>query len=955
MGDAGGPTLLDRDAELAALGDAIQAAATGNGRVVVVDGPAGIGKTELLRATRDLALGAGMTVLAGRGRELEHEFAFGVVRQLLEPDLRPATPTRRAALLDGAAALAEPLLGAASALTAASAAANPDVGFGLVHGLYWLTANLAEENPVLIVVDDVHWADPPTLRFLAYLGVRCAELPVLLVVGVRGGEPRDAHELLVAVDAEPATLRLAPGSLSGPSVTEIVAARLGPEPDPGFCGACARASGGNPFLLGELIAELAEERIEPVPGAVEHVERVRPASVSRSVLLRMLRLGHDVQWLARAVAVLEKCELRDAAALAELEPEAARVAADRLYEAQILTAGPELSFLHPLLRHTVYDTIPPAARSDGHRRAALLLAGRGVGGSALGAHLLRGEATGDPWVVQLCRETAADARAAGAPAGAARLLSRALAEPAEGQSRIEVLGELGEVEALSRAPEAGEHLSAALAGELPPLRRVTLVSALAAWLVWNGHPGDAYACVGEALDALGESLAVELRAALETIRMAIASISREHIAIVEERLDELHELARAAGRAGAALFITEGCVRAQRQPWDGPWRELVETGLGDGAFVSAQSGFSPVVDYAAVVFIHGDEVARSERLLGEMRADAIARGSIRGHLNAVAWNAVLALRRGDLARAEDDARTARELALRHGVVFTALWAGAVLTQALTDQGRYEAADAVLSRADLDPARGSSQWLHATLARARLLIASGRAAEAVAPLREVGELTIIDNPSYVPWRSTLAAALGPGLEAAQVADDELARARQLGQPRGIAGALRAVAAAGQSDEPVVVLAEAVALLRESPARLELARALCDLGAAQRRRGERMAAREPLREAAELARACGAAPLAARARDELMATGARPRRARFAGAEALTPSELRVAELAASGLTNREIAQSLFVTAKTVGTHLGHIYAKLGLRGAEAREQLGAALRERAADPDTAAPA
>jgi DNA-binding CsgD family transcriptional regulator len=939
-------TLLDREPELGALRAAVGAAAQGTGGVVVVDGPAGIGKTELLRAARDHAREAGMTVLTGRGRELEHEFAFGVARQLLEPELVAAPAERRAALLDGAAALAEPLLGAGAA---AAPATSPDVGFGLVHGLYWLTANLSDERPVLVVVDDAHWADPQTLRFLAYLGARCAELPVLLAVGVRGGEPRDAHELLVALDAEPATVRLAPRSLSERAVAEIVAAALGDGPDPAFCEACARASGANPFLLGELLSELAEEGIEPVAAAVEHVERVRPAAVSRSVLLRMLRLGHDAQWLARAVAVLEKCELRDAAVLAELEPEVARSAADRLFMAQILNGGPELSFQHPLLRHTVYDAIPPAALSDGHRRAALLLAGRGVRGEALGAHLLRGEPTGDPRIVELCREAAADASAAGAPGAAARLLSRALTEPATGEEAIAVLGELGEAEALTRSPTAGDHLTAALAGELAPRRRVALASTLAQWLLWNGHPGDAYASLAAALDALGDQPPVPLRAALETIRMAIASMSRDHIEIVERRLDELHQLAVDAGPAGAALFITEGCVRAQRGSWTGPWRELVETGLGDGRFV-AQAGFSPVVDYAAVVFVHGDEVARAERLLGAMRSDATARGSIRGHLNAVAWSGVLALRQGDLARAEDDARTARELALRHGVVWTALWSGAALTTALADQGSYEAAGAVLTAGDLEPARGSSPWLHAVLARARLSLAVGRPSEAIEPLREVGALTIIDNPSYVPWRSTLATALRPGPEAAALAADELARARELGQPRGIAGALRAVAAAGGVDEPVVALAEAVSLMRRCPARLELARALCDLGSAQRRRGERMAAREPLREAAELARACGAGPLAERARDELLATGARPRRARFAGAEALTPSELRVAELAAAGLTNREIAQSLFVTAKTVGTHLGHIYSKLGLQGAEAREQLAAALRERAGDPD-----
>jgi DNA-binding CsgD family transcriptional regulator len=931
--------LLEREDELGRLRDAVREARRGSGSIVRIDGPAGIGKTALLSAARELAHASRMTILSGRGRELEREFAFGVARQLFEPELVAATPERRAALLDGAARLAEPVV---TAPVTAGGRAGPDRGFGPIHGLYWLTANLADAQPVAVLVDDAHWADLPTLRFIAYLGARCAELPVVLVIGVRSGERSDGRELLRVLDADPAMTQMQPASLSSAAVTEIVGARLGTAPDAAFCDACTRASGGNPFLLGELLTELSSEQVLPVRDAVGHVEAARPASVARGVLARMLRLGHDAEWLARAVAVLETGELRDAATLAELDPDVARRATDRLVAAEIITPPPRLAFVHPLLRHVVYERIPPAARADGHRRAALLLADQGMRGLALGAHLLRAEATGDERVVGLCREAAGELLAGGDPAGAGRLLARALAEPVADPERGTVLGELGEAEALARDPGAAEHLRAALRSQLAPEVRVRLVSALAQWLVWNGQAAEGFAIVGETLESLGDDLAPPLRAALETVGMAIASVSREHIAIAERRLEELHELALAAGPAGAALFITEGCVRAQRGPWAGPWRELIDRGLGDGRFVAAHSGFSPVVDYAAAVFIHGDEVTRATRLLGQMRADSVRRGSIHGHLNAVAWSALLALRRGELAQAEDDARTALELATRHEVLWTMLWVGATLTQALCERGGLDAADAVSAAAPLDGAPPSAPWLHGMLARARLRLAQDRRAEAAADLRAVGAHTIIDNPSYVPWRSALAAALGPGPEAAALAAEELERARELGQPRGIAGALCSVAAAGADETPIATLTEAVGLLRDSPARLELARTLCDLGAGHRRRGERSAARELLRESAELAWHCGATPLADRAQEELRTAGARPRRGRFSGPEALTASELRVAELAAAGRTNREIAQALFVTTNTVGTHLGHVYAKLGLGGAEARERLGPAL-------------
>jgi hypothetical protein len=659
--------LLERADELRRLRAAITAACEGRGGTLVIEGPAGIGKTALLRRARALARNAGMTVLAARGRELEREFPFGVARQLFEPELRRSDPARLQALLDGAAPLARPLLTGGSA-PAVAAAGEGDPAFGLVHGLYWLTANLAEERPLLVLVDDAHWVDSQTLRLLAYLASRSIDLPVLLVLAVRTGESSDPR--LAELESDPATSTLAPHALSRSAVTAIVAADLGERaepPDSGFCAACAELTGGNPFLLGELIAELRNEHVAPVDRSIAHIERVRPASVSRAVVLRLLRLGHDAQRLAHAVALLERAELHDAAALAELEPTAARTAADVLCATRILRlpeagGGTSLVFMHPLLRHAVYESIPPAARADGHRRAALLLARRGLRGSALTAHLLRGEAAGDPEIVELCRAAAVEALAGGEPASALRLSARALAEPVSEELRPVLLGELGEAAALARDPAAGEHLRAALSGELPALLRVRFVNTLTQWLVWNGRTSEAYALTTRTLEAFGERAPLALRAVLEMLRTAVGSLSAEHIVEVEARLDTVHELALAAGDDGAGLLIAEGCVRAQRGDWNGRWRSLLEQGLAGGRFMAAHTGSSPIIDYAAACFVFGDEPERARALLEEVRADAIARGSIRAHLNVINWSAVLAVRLGHLAQAEEDARLALELA-----------------------------------------------------------------------------------------------------------------------------------------------------------------------------------------------------------------------------------------------------------------------------------------------------
>lgn len=173
------------------------------------------------------------------------------------------------------------------------------------------------------------------------------------------------------------------------------------------------------------------------------------------------------------------------------------------------------------------------------------------------------------------------------------------------------------------------------------------------------------------------------------------------------------------------------------------------------------------------------------------------------------------------------------------------------------------------------------------------------------------------------------------------EDELARARSWGSPRMLGMALRIAGLLRGGEAGLELLHEAVEVLERSPARVARAHALVELGAALRRAGRRSQALDPLRRGLDLAYRCGAPPLAERAHRELVVLGARPRRPLLTGIGALTASERRVAEMAAEGMTNRQIAQSLFVTLRTVELHLTHVYQKLGI---DAREQLGAALEE-----------
>jgi DNA-binding CsgD family transcriptional regulator len=243
------------------------------------------------------------------------------------------------------------------------------------------------------------------------------------------------------------------------------------------------------------------------------------------------------------------------------------------------------------------------------------------------------------------------------------------------------------------------------------------------------------------------------------------------------------------------------------------------------------------------------------------------------------------------------------------------------------------------------------WAFALEARGRLRVAQGRSRDGLGDLREAGDrwerLSYHRTAAASRWREDAALALahlGETNEARRLAAEQLEFARASGLPRAIGAATRVAGAVARRADGIPLLREAAALLAQTPAPVELARALLELGAALRREGQRIEARDHLRHSLELAHRAGATPLAALAREELLAAGGRPRKPIFTGVEALTASELRVAHLAAEGRTNRQIAEGLFVTQRTVETHLRHVFQKLDIAG---REQLRSELTAPAA--------
>jgi ATP/maltotriose-dependent transcriptional regulator MalT len=305
--------------------------------------------------------------------------------------------------------------------------------------------------------------------------------------------------------------------------------------------------------------------------------------------------------------------------------------------------------------------------------------------------------------------------------------------------------------------------------------------------------------------------------------------------------------------------------------------------------------------------------------------------------------------RGDLADAEADARDALEASVAWGTSprFSGR-TGAILVDALLEQGKLDDAAAVLRNLEWGESIPEEAPVYLVRAsRARLRMERGDLARGLAETLDAGrrlEGVGGRNPAYMAWRSQAVLALlglGERGEARRLAGEELELARTWGAPRALGAALRVAGLSEGGSEGRALLEEAVGVLADSPAKLEHAKARTELGAVCRRANARADAREHLRRGVELATICGAAPLAARAEAELLATGARPRRIALSGVRSLTPSERRVAEMAAEGPTNREIAQALFVTAKTVEVHLSSVYRKLGI---SSRSQLAAALAE-----------
>ena len=929
VGAGGG--LYEREAELGGLASVLAAARSGAGCLAVIEGPAGIGKSRLLAEARSMAAGRGLRVATARGLDLERDVPFGIVGDLLGPLLAAAPAAERGRLLDGQAALAAALFD-----PAAPAVADPSA---LTRGLYWLTASLASSPAgdgqpagLLLAVDDAQWADRPSLAFLVHLCARIEELPVAVVVATRTGEPATDEQALSWLRDRSDRWLMRPTVLSRGAIGELARTQM-PAAEPSFIKACAEVTGGNPFLAWEVLRALRADGVAPTARSVPAVRSLVPDSVLRSVLVRLARLGEPAEKLARAVAVLgDRAPMRLARQLAGLEAVPAEEAADRLAAANILAADEPLRFTHPLIATAVHADIPAFARARAHRQAADLLTADGGPAESIAAQFLLTRPDGDQQAVRVLREAAGQALLRGDPSAAAHLLGRALAEPPAPSQQGRVLLELANARIELGDAGARQHIEAAIALLDRPAERVEALAALGRLHFNLGTHEAAARAMEEALGLLEPD-----SPALPALLVGYLTATTFRAGLYPQasaRLQPMIEAARTGQPPRDPGLLAHLALRLAFTAEPAPRvRALAER---------ATAG-DPLVDPASLGILNGlviqalccvDELDEAERISGLAIAAARRRGSMLSFSMASYHRAIGRYHRGELASALADIEQSL-VATREGWTAGDPWSGSLLVHIHLERGDLEAARAALAMT-ADAAPGTLDLAIAWHARARLALAEGRPDTALGDAEAAGQLLgagfAIDHPGFVPWQRTAGlAALARGDTAlARTRAGELAnRARWSGNARAMSLALRTQAAVSPPEQRRDLLAEAADVLAGSPSALERAHALVELGAARRAAGRPSDAQGPLREGLQLADGMGAAPLVQAARRELRALGLRPRRAAVTGPDSLTPAERRVAEMAAAGLTNRQVAEALFVTVKTVETHLARGYHKLGI--------------------------
>ncbi|MEU3064666.1 AAA family ATPase [Streptomyces subrutilus] len=941
--------LLERENEILAIHRAVsdlygatdKGPGTRRGGVLTFAGAAGIGKTTLLAEARRHAVERGCTVLFARGGEQERQVPFHVMRQLIQPTFAAMSEDERRDVLGTWYGIVAPALG----LTAApKGPAAPDPQ-GVRDGLDWVVTHLTVRSgaPVVLFLDDAHWADAESLAWLTAFAARAEELAMLIIVACRPDEiPADAASLRALMGRQgirPHEL----ASLSTSAVARIVRDTLGENADDVFCRECWAITGGNPFEVVELAMKGRDRGIKPHQEDIPQLRDLASAVKGSGLIDRIEQLGPSTVRLAWAAAVLGTAVpitiIGNVAALGEAQ---ASQAIEQLRAARILTVLTSVrrkevvDFFHPLIATAVYRSIPPGVRVAMHGMAAQALVDDGHGAAAAARHLLEMHPEGDPWVVQQLRQAARDSFSAGAPDAARRYLARALREPPEMEDRAEVLFELGSANLLHDPGTTINQLRTAL--EEPrtdQALREAITYRLAQALA---HTGELAAASGVLADEARRATSSRTR-----LRMQAEQFKWNSVRVDEENSPARSRLLAQFAKRLTGRGLPERHILGLRA-WDAAMRgESAATALayaeqaldGGMSWTDQDFGFE-VPAVVAVTLMYCDQPGRAEELFNTGIVEFEAKGWRGAHLSFVyTLLGYVRYRRGRLAEAEDFVRNGLQIADRIGHGIPAQWyAIGTLIETLLARGNVAEAKKVARTYKL--AEGFPKAVVYPDPQAvwgKLLLAQERIEEAEQHLVAAGkrlDLRGTRNPSWSSWQLDLALAQlthDPD-QARATATEAVARARAFGAASAMGHALRVSAATRDPAHAVVLLQEAVGHLERSPAACELAHALIDHGTALHTMGDPHLAAQQLYRGMETAAACGADILVDRARTQLASAGLRPRRLYSSEQDTLTIAEHTAARHAAQGLDASAIAKQMHLDTQSVAELLSSVYTKLG---------------------------
>jgi DNA-binding CsgD family transcriptional regulator len=916
--------LVGRDDASAAIEDLLDRLLQGRGGLLVVSGSSGTGRSAVLAAACDRARARGARVIELAAAPLDRESGLGLVRRLLRP-LVDADPDL---LVGGTAAWAAPVFAASSGEVDRLAVSQ---------GLITVLGRTAEERgPLVLAADDVDLADADSLRVLLELAHAAKELPVLLVLSTRDGSRSGVAQL------QAAGRHVSIGVLGPAEVEQLAAAALAEAASPEVVAALVAVSGGLPAIVIPVLEELASAASGGAPTDADAVAGAAPHALPAHVAARLDQVSPTARELALASAVLPAdSRVEVAAAAAAIDPGAIAGAVAELVDAGLVRSGPGLVWSAPILRRAARELVSPGRRGIVAIGAARAMSEAGDPPEQIASLLVDAPTVGEVWAVGALAEAASLAERRGAPEVAKELWLRQLEEPMDLFSRGWATAAIARAEMHLGDPAGAERLRglAPLVEDHGLRARVEFAAGRA--FLWNADARSSAACFAAAAEhASGVDDQIERRS--QAGALLACGIGLLDDATMDEARGRVGALDGSAGSSSlrAALALVDLGRGA-------PIEEVLagaRAAVADDRLYTLPTSDFTALTAAALCLVAGG--AADEALLVVDRV--IAAGHQLGQLATVAT--VEAARAGALVamgRVSDGVDRA-EVALSSA----SAWpierpaAAAALAEARRLQGDLELAEAALAEAPvLDPAgplrTAQVQWLVAAgriaLDRGDAEVARGHALAA----RTVGPLAGSLGADDLLVQAT--AACGSPDDARDLARSVLAAPGHLRPAvRGLLAA-RCARLAADLDE-VVAAAEVV---RSSGTGVELVEALVLAGDELVRHGKRARARDAFREALALADEMGTKGQAAAALDGLRLAGGRPRRRALVGLAALTPAEERICRLVAAGCSNREVADALFLSRKTVEYHLGNAYSKLAITR---REELADAI----APPDGSAP-